>query len=91
MNVVEVVVIEERMRRWRKELALLGATCESAEREREKERQGERERQKEKGDENRLVPRDGSWLLVADARRVALFIRTRRGGSGGKPRVGYPA
>lgn len=37
----------------------------------------EREREKSR---TRLVPRDGSWLLVADARRpcVALFVRSRR-------------
>lgn len=42
VNVVKVVVVEERMRRW--ELALLGATRESAERERERERERPRDR-----------------------------------------------
>lgn len=48
VNVVKVVVVEERMRRWRKELALLGATRESAERERERERGRETEEDRER-------------------------------------------
>lgn len=57
---------------------------------RDRGRETEKDRERERGVENRLVPRDGSWLLVADARRIALFVRTRGGGSSGRPRVGYP-
>ena len=36
----------------------------------ERKRERERERERERARASSLVPRDGSWLLVADARRV---------------------